>query len=499
MWSKFCGAAMIAVVAVSMAACDGGLSSPPAPTVKLTSSATDVAAPGAVVTMTWLATHATACMASGDWSHPQGTDGSEGVLVRQTSTYTLSCSGRGGVVSASVTVHVWSQPAVSLKSDFTSVLPATAVLLTWSATDAATCRGVSGLSGTLPTSGSQTSAPLTETTTFSIECANPVFGEASSAAVVTVAIPKFTVLELPMAGAIDLNDLGDVVGYRPRQPADGWTEPVVWLAGGTVEVLGCSTPPVCYRYFAVAMNDNRTVIGRNRAVSYMQWTGFRWQVGDAVVYPVSIQSPMNIEDINDAGQIVGGGPGPGAMLIAGSTSIWLFGTQGSNSMASAINDAGHITGYVVPGTDQVRHVFLYADGTIRDLGTMNGVSSDAVEINMVDEIVGSAGGHAFLYATSAFRDLGTLGGASSSAAGINDAGQVVGASTLDGPDPQVERAFWYVDGAMHDLNELAAPLSARLSEARKINNQGQIIANACAPPDYATDCRAYLLTPVSPP
>jgi probable HAF family extracellular repeat protein len=231
----------------------------------------------------------------------------------------------------------------------------------------------------------------------------------------------------------------------------------------------------------------------------MNWDAFRWYVGDGVDYSVPIHSPQNITDINDAGQIVGGGPGPGAELISGGTSIRLFGNQGSYSMASAINDAGHITGYVVPGTDQVRHVFLYVDGTIRDLGTMNGVSSDAVEINMVDEIVGSAGGHAFLYATSAFKDLGTLGGASSSAAGINDAGEVVGTSTLAGPDPQAQHAFWYVDEAMHDLNDLAAPLSAWLSEARKINNRGQIIANACPPPGTSGGCRAYLLTPVSLP
>jgi probable HAF family extracellular repeat protein len=311
--------------------------------------------------------------------------------------------------------------------------------------------------------------------------------------------PKFTVLELPMYGAIDLNDAGDVVGYRLREPADSGIEPVVWLAGGTVEVLGCSTLPVYCRLVPVAMNNPRTVIGRNWGVSYMQWEGFRWHVGDAVVYPVTIHSPMNIEDINDAGQIVGGGPGPGATLISDGTSLLLFGTQGSYSMASAINNAGHITGYVVPGSDQVRHVFLYADGTVRDLGTMSGVSSDAQDINMTDEIVGSAGGRAFLYANSAFTDLGTLGGASSSATGINDAGQIVGTSSLAGADPHAERAFWYVDGAIHDLNGLAAPLSAPLTEARKVNNRGQIIANACAPPGYYSDCRAYLLTPVSSP
>jgi probable HAF family extracellular repeat protein len=307
------------------------------------------------------------------------------------------------------------------------------------------------------------------------------------------------VLELPMYGAIDVNDTGDVVGYRLRQPADGGIEPVVWLAGGTVEVLGCSTLPVYCRLVPVAMNNPRTVIGRNWGVSYMQWEGFRWQVGDTAVYPVPIHSPMQIEDINDFGQIVGGGPGPGAMLISDGTSTLLFGTQGSYSMASAINDAGHITGYVVPGTDQVRHVFLYADGTIRDLGTMHGVSSDARDINIADEIVGSAGGRAFLCSKAGFSDLGTLGGASSSATGINDAGQIVGTSSLAGADPQAERAFWYVDGAIHDLNGLAAPLSAPLTEARKVNNRGQIIANACAPQGTSGGCRAYLLTPVSPP
>lgn len=501
MRSHFRSLAITAVVALSMAACDGGSSPPTAPTVKLTSSPAEVAysAPNApTVTLIWSSTRAKSCTASGSWLGSLGPSGSQSVTVGVTSTYSVSCSGRGGVATASVTVRVWFPPYVWITADRVSVPPNTPALLTWSAPDAATCRGVAGLSGTLPTAGLQWSAPLTETTTFAVECSN-LWGRAAKSTVVTVVKPRFTALELPMERAIDLNDAGDVVGYRPRQPADGWTEPVVWLAGGTVEVLGCSFPPVCPRHYAVAMNDARTVIGQEFAGSPMQWTGFRWQVGDAVVYPVSIQSPMNIEDINDAGQIVGGGPGPGAELISGGTSIRLFGNQGSYSMASAINDAGHITGYVVPGTDQVRHVFLYVDGTIRDLGTMNGVSSDAVEINMVDEIVGSAGGHAFLYATSAFKDLGTLGGASSSAAGINDAGEVVGTSTLAGPDPQAQHAFWYVDEAMHDLNDLAAPLSAWLSEARKINNRGQIIANACPPPGTSGGCRAYLLTPVSLP
>ena len=123
-------------------------------------------------------------------------------------------------------------------------------------------------------------------------------------------------------------------------------------------------------------------------------------------------------------------------------------------------------------------------------------------INASDAIVGweaaFGGTRAFLYVNSRFTDLGSLGGALSYASAINDAGQIVGTSTLAGADPQAQRAFLYVDGAMHDLNDLVEPLPLLLSEARKINNRGQIIANACPPAGTPGVCRAYLLTPVSP-
>jgi probable HAF family extracellular repeat protein len=183
--------------------------------------------------------------------------------------------------------------------------------------------------------------------------------------------------------------------------------------------------------------------------------------------------------------------------------LYLFGSNGPVSMASAINNAGHITGYSVPNADHIRHVFLYADGVMQDLGTLDGASSYAADINMADEIVGStetsAGTRAFLYADSRFTDLGSLGGASSRATAINDSGKIGGTSTLAGADPQVQRAFLYVNDRMFDLNDLVAPLPVPLTEARKINKWGQIIANACPPSGTAGNCRAYLLTPVSRP
>jgi hypothetical protein len=109
MQSQFYIVAITAVVALAMAACDEG-SSTPAPTVTLTSSVADIEVPGPPVTLTWSSTHATSCTTSGAWNHPVGTDGSEGILVTQTSTYTISCSGRGGVATASVTIRAWVSP-----------------------------------------------------------------------------------------------------------------------------------------------------------------------------------------------------------------------------------------------------------------------------------------------------------------------------------------------------------------------------------------------------
>jgi probable HAF family extracellular repeat protein len=72
-------------------------------------------------------------------------------------------------------------------------------------------------------------------------------------------------------------------------------------------------------------------------------------------------------------------------------------------------------------------------------------------------------------------ELGTLGGAFSTARGINNAGHVVGGSLTDGD--RDHHAFLYVDGAMHDLNELIEP-GWEIVHALSINDAGDILAIA---------------------
>ena len=212
----------------------------------------------------------------------------------------------------------------------TGCCPNATVLLTWSVAERHDVqRTAAGLSGTLPTSGSQTSAPLTETTTFAIECSNPgSLRAATSAVVVSVVIPKFTVLELPMQKAVDLNDVGDVVGGRYRR---GYPrETVVWMAGA-IEVLGSDGE----NYDPRAINASRTVIGRwCPPTCVMTFSVFRWNVGGGLELGVGLNPPIKVprysafNDLNDAGQIVGSAaPESGAMLYSGDTVFALFGSD----------------------------------------------------------------------------------------------------------------------------------------------------------------------------
>ncbi|MFC5510884.1 hypothetical protein ACFPOU_07080 [Massilia jejuensis] len=148
---------------------------------------------------------------------------------------------------------------------------------------------------------------------------------------------------------------------------------------------------------------------------------------------------------------------------------------GPGSTALDLSDNGFVTGSA-DRADGSGAAFLYRGGTLRDIGQL-GVSSSGAGVNASGEVAGTwvdAAGenHAFLYSGGLARDIGNLGANAAHASGINKAGDVVGSSFIAGF--AAFHAFLYRDGSMRDLGTLGGPSSS----AAAINDAGQIAGNS---------------------
>jgi probable HAF family extracellular repeat protein len=247
--------------------------------------------------------------------------------------------------------------------------------------------------------------------------------------------------------AFGINDKGIIAGYAatPDEP-----QAVVWSRIGGAEGLGPLT-------MAMAVNDRGTVVGNTGLIVFPSPLAVVWAGQNHVLTPLPIL-PL---------------PPPPP---------YCFGNPASNALA--INNKGHIVGWVEDAGDCVGGAVEWQDGRITllapDVANANG-SSVATGLNDRDDVVGVSGDHAFLYRRGTLSDLGTLpGDASSSANAINEDGEIVGVSVAT--DGVTSRAFIYVNGRMHDLNSLldtASPIagSVKLEEAVGINSHGWIAAN----------------------
>jgi probable HAF family extracellular repeat protein len=187
----------------------------------------------------------------------------------------------------------------------------------------------------------------------------------------------------------------------------------------------------------------------------------------------------------------------------------------TSTKAVDINNQGSGRGHIV-GTSGNRG-FFWDGGAMYPIDTLGGDSSEAVDLNDLDQVVGNAktadgSTHAFLWRLGAdgkgvIVDLGTLGGANSFAVAINDAGQVTGYSETGetysegGITVDVQHAFLWHNGTMYDLGthndfydySFVPPYPT--SDAVGINASGEVAGNSIT---INAHPRGFFLSPTLP-
>lgn len=140
--------------------------------------------PGEVSVLVWNATGVTSCSAV--WTGSTAANGSQSVSPATTTTYTMTCTGEGGSISASTTVNVVQPaPEVTLVTDQHFLLPGEISVLVWNATGVTSCSA--GWTASTATTGSQPVSPAS-TTTYTMTCTG-AGGSASASTTVTIVQP----------------------------------------------------------------------------------------------------------------------------------------------------------------------------------------------------------------------------------------------------------------------------------------------------------------------
>jgi len=293
-----------------------------------------------------------------------------------------------------------------------------------------------------------------------------------------------------------LNDEGLVTGMATRHNEDN--DGVAFLSYGArmrgMKYKGIST-------IGRAVNNHGVVAGHNGykyiGPGFQAWTWDHGQRHDIV--DANGAYAQFAYDINDAGQIVA----DRYVYDAGILTPIPYAPGAASSLAIAINQRGDAAGYQ-DFHSGVRHAFIWFDGSMKVLSIPGAIAHEATGINDLRQVCGRlrSGEHmqdrAFVWNAGDVTELGTVaGGAGSVAQAINNAGVVVGYARRvpdTGGKPSIQCAFVWIEGTMHDINDLLAPESAdwQLLSAVDINEGGQIVGQAV----YNGTARGYLATPV---
>jgi len=261
-----------------------------------------------------------------------------------------------------------------------------------------------------------------------------------------------------------------------------------------------SLTPHALVYNGATLGDLGTLGGSSSSAGFIneagQLAGSSLTDGDAETHPF-LYSSNTLTDIgtlggtysipfglNNLGQVAGKSTVTGNQMHAflySDGAMHDLGTLGGDYAAAlGINDSGVVVGE--SAVDDVNiHPFLYANGVLRDLQGLGGSYATAFCINSAGQVLGSSSlsgnqaYHGFVFAQGTLTDLGTIaGGTNVFPCAQNNLGQVVGQA--DTADPAISVAFLWQNGVMLDLNSFLPTNSGwQLQLATLINDSGRIV------------------------
>lgn len=322
--------------------------------------------------------------------------------------------------------------------------------------------------------------------------------------------------------AVDINNQGQVLMYELNR-GDSW----VYTPGQSLLSLAGAmpAPPANARNHVTAtgLNEAGQVVGqwRWRNVSGPSggstYEGFVYTPGSG---PVNLAPAVGAFNwpvaINDRGQVLG------SVGVGSTTFVHDTGTGGTETGfypidvrgGGAINNAGAIGGgyYTTTTPEPEYHAGIYANGTLQDLGLLDGNAAKVTALNESGWAVGWGRtqqlnddgvqvDHPFLFRPGVgMVDLGTFGetGRWGNANDVNESGWVVGTVATDGSGYDTTAFIYDLQHGQRDLNDLLDPLTGagwRLIGATGINDRGQIAGTGW----FDGESRAFLLTPVAAP
>jgi len=308
----------------------------------------------------------------------------------------------------------------------------------------------------------------------------------------------------PMA-VFGINNAGQVACFN--SPSSGTFVGVRYSGFSLTNIAPLSSDPSSK---AIAINNAGFIVGESGTPSsstspfFTSSTTRLFLSSNGAIQALPISNPR-VFGLNNSGQIVGDSTSRAFIYSNGTVQTLPTIGTGSSNRANAINDSGQVAGWSNVNTTD-RHAFLYSAGTMKDLGTLGGATSQAQGINATGQVVGygltnSGETHGFLYTSGTMKDLGLPNGWTETRAyGINSSGQIVGWGRLSSASTH---PFLYANGAFTDLTSVfpvRVPGSngfTSISYAAAINDAGQItgIGNYFDSGTTST-LHAFVLTPV---